>query len=119
MYQAMKLLNGLSTRRTEPVWGPLDDLLGDQLASWFMWMGEVKLDDGTLVQMYKHTWTRRYIHLSDTGLAFEYRSPDAYEPVSTLDSASSALLSIDYPGRDEALSQWLTRLQQPDKHGRT
>jgi hypothetical protein len=37
-----------------------------------MWMHDVALDDGTIVNAYKHRWTRRYIHLANDGRTFFY-----------------------------------------------
>ena len=65
----------------EPDWQPLIDLL----ASEFMWMHAVPLDDGRTLHAYKHRWTRRYIHLTADGHAFEpegagagYREADPF-----------------------------------------
>jgi hypothetical protein len=58
-----------------PEWGPLEALLGsDDLCSHFMWMGDVELEDGTILNAYKHSWTRRYLHLADDGRTFDYLS---------------------------------------------
>ena len=46
-----------------------------------MWMGEVELTDGGRVQMYKHYWTRRYIHLDLGGRCFVWLDEDRYEEV--------------------------------------
>jgi hypothetical protein len=56
----------------EPDWQPLYDIVGVQLADWFMWMCEVELVDGTRVHAYKHITTRQYFYLGDDGRAFEY-----------------------------------------------
>lgn len=57
-----------------PEWRPLMELVGE-LASWFMWMGEVRLDDGTALHAYKHVETRRYAHIAPDGRAFLYVPP--------------------------------------------
>ncbi len=72
-----------------PEWQPLMELVGD-LATWFMWMGELRLDDGTRLHAYKHRETRRYIHVSPDGRTFQYVPParleddddGAYRPIS-------------------------------------
>ncbi len=46
-----------------------------------MWMGTVQLADGTRLQMYKHYWTRGYLHLSDDGRAFVSVPKTRYEEV--------------------------------------
>ena len=38
-----------------------------ELATWFMWMHAVVLEDGELVHAYKHVETRRYLHLREAG----------------------------------------------------
>ncbi|MDQ3726296.1 MAG: hypothetical protein M3335_10480, partial [Actinomycetota bacterium] len=47
----------------------------------FMWMGTVQLADGTRVQVYKHYWTRDYLHLSEDGRAFNCVENGRYEEV--------------------------------------
>ena len=47
----------------------------------FMWMGTVQLVDGTRLQMYKHYWTRDYLHLSEDGRAFVFVPKTRYEEV--------------------------------------
>ena len=56
----------------EPDWQPLYDLIGVDLADWFMWMHEIELEDGVRVHAYKHIDTRRYFHLGVDGRAFVY-----------------------------------------------
>ena len=56
----------------EPDWQPLLDVVGVELAHWFMWMGGIKLEDGGYVHPYKHRATRRYLHLAQDGRAFAY-----------------------------------------------
>lgn len=36
----------------------------------FMWMGEVAVGDGGVVQLYKHTTTRQYLRLDGCGVAY-------------------------------------------------
>jgi hypothetical protein len=71
---------GKSTRREEPVWEPLLELAPEDIDD-FMWMGEIELTDGARVQLYKHYWTRRYLHLDIGGRAFVYLDGDRYEEV--------------------------------------
>lgn len=62
-----------------PEWGPLESVLGsDELASHFMWMHDIELEDGTILNAYKHRWTRRYLHLSGDGRTFDYFGEDGY-----------------------------------------
>jgi hypothetical protein len=53
----------------ESIWIPLLELAPDDVDA-FMWMFECELEDGTLVQAYKHRGTRRYLYLDRDGRAF-------------------------------------------------
>lgn len=44
-------------------------------------MGTVQLVDGTRLQVYKHYWTRRYLHLSEDGRTFVFVPKTRYEEV--------------------------------------
>jgi hypothetical protein len=63
-----------------PEWEPLLDLAPLHVAD-FMWMGSVELRDGSRVQMYRHYWTRDYLHLDGDGRAFVYVEPERYEEI--------------------------------------
>lgn len=63
-----------------PEWEPLLNLAPDHVID-FMWMGTVQLVDGTRLQMYKHYWTRNYLHLSEDGRAFVFVPKTRYEEV--------------------------------------
>jgi hypothetical protein len=56
----------------EPVWEPLLAAVGERLTGGFMWMGELTLHNGRALHAYKHIWTRRYLHLTEDGSAFDY-----------------------------------------------
>lgn len=64
-----------------PSWSSLELVLGADLPGWFMWMYELRLDDGTRVDAFKHRTTRRYLHLASGGRAFAYRVDCSYCPV--------------------------------------
>ena len=64
----------------EPNWGPLLELAPEEIDD-FMWMFEVELEDGAMVQAYKHWWTRRYVHLDFAGRAFLFIEDGLYEEV--------------------------------------
>lgn len=52
--------------RGEPDWRPLLSVLGSDRSYDFMWMARVA-DRGTVIELYKHQVTRRYLNLdSDT-----------------------------------------------------
>lgn len=75
-----KLKRGKILEVDAPEWEPLLNLAPDHVAD-FMWMGTVQLTDGTRLQMYKHYWTRGYLHLSEDGRAFVFVPKTRYEEV--------------------------------------
>jgi hypothetical protein len=77
-----RMIEGGRHRYDKPDWGPLEDVLGsDQLCAHFMWMMDIELEDGTIVNEYKHRWTRQYLHLDDGGRAFSYVGEGRYREV--------------------------------------
>ena len=75
-----KPIRGKLLRVDAPEWEPLLNLAPDHIAD-FMWMGTVQLTDGTRLQLYKHCWTRDYLHLSEDGRAFVFVPKTRYEEV--------------------------------------
>lgn len=75
-----KPIRGKWLRVDAPEWEPLLSLAPDHVQD-FMWMGTVQLVDGTRLQVYKHYWTRRYLHLSEDGRAFVFVPKTRYEEV--------------------------------------
>jgi hypothetical protein len=69
---------GKFTERRDPIWEPLLEVLPEDIDD-FMWMGEVRLTDGTQIQFYKHYWTRRYLLLDLGGRTWVQRADDRYE----------------------------------------
>ena len=70
-----------------PVWEPLLELVGEYLIGDFMWMCEVDLDDGSAIHAYKHSATRRYVHLHESdGRAFVYLDPERYREIHPRDA---------------------------------
>jgi hypothetical protein len=76
-----KAIRGRRLKVDAPEWEPLLSLAPDHVDD-FMWMGTVRLTDGTRLQMYKHYWTRGYLHLSEDGRAFVFVPKTRYEEVS-------------------------------------
>jgi hypothetical protein len=73
---------GESRQGEAPDWRPLEDLLGsDELCDHFMWMFDVELDDGTILNAYKHRWTRCYFHLACDARTFYYAGDHHYGEV--------------------------------------
>jgi len=62
-------------------WEPLLAAVGEPLIEDFMWMFEVRTDDGRSCHAYKHVMTRRYLHLDTDGNAFSFVSPNRYRPI--------------------------------------
>lgn len=77
---APKPQRGKILRVEAPEWEPLLNLAPDHVDD-FMWMGTVQLTDGTRLQMYKHYWTRGYLHLAEDGRAFVFVPKTRYEEV--------------------------------------
>lgn len=78
-----KLIAGTALSSDEPDWAPLELVLGsDDLCDHFMWMYAVNLEDGTLLNAYKHRWTRGYLHLAADGTAYRYMGDRGYAQVS-------------------------------------
>ncbi len=64
-----------------PDWQPLYDLVGVELADWFMWMFEIELADGARVHAYKHVATRCYLHLAYDGRSLLYTRGGRYREI--------------------------------------
>lgn len=66
-------IDGRVIQDEAPDWAPLRAVVDGSLVEWFMWMYEVRLGDGSPLHAYKHVTTRRYLHLTADGRAFDYR----------------------------------------------
>ena len=87
-------VRGHGTQGERPDWQPLLALAPDHIDD-FMWMFEVRLDDGRSVHAYKHIDTRTYVHLGEDGQAFCYGEDAWYHPV----GAEELLALAVAPGR--------------------
>ncbi len=56
----------------EPEWAPLEAFLPRDLCGGFMWMNASTVDEVGPVQSYKHSITRRYLHLDADAQPYEY-----------------------------------------------
>jgi hypothetical protein len=74
-------IRGTALRSDEPEWRPLVDLVGSELAEWFMWMFDLALTDAARVHAYKHVATRRYLHLAEDGRTFVYDGDERYREI--------------------------------------
>jgi hypothetical protein len=75
-----KALRGGDMQGDQPNWEPLLELAPEEIDD-FMWMFEVELEDGAMVQAYKHWWTRGYVHLDFAGRAFVFTEDNLYAEV--------------------------------------
>lgn len=66
------ILTGHVSSYDDPEWGPLERFLPLELCGPFMWMDAWTLEDGRRLEAYKHSCTRRYLHLDENGDAWEY-----------------------------------------------
>jgi hypothetical protein len=85
-----RTLRGGGMQGGDPNWEPLLELAPEDIDD-FMWMFQVELEDGAMVQAYKHWWTRRYVHLDFAGRAFVFIDSGLYEEVDP-DELFSAVL---------------------------
>lgn len=83
----------LGSRRQyeRPDWRPLERFLAsDELCNQFMWMCDLALDDGAILNAYKHHDTRRYLYLTDDGRTFDYLGDDHYRCVDPYSALAAA-----------------------------
>ena len=86
---------GVTTRQDLPYWRPLLDLVGSDLADWFMWMFAIDLADGFRAHAYKHVATRRYLHLAEDGRAFLYVGDEHYREIAPRHAIDAAFMGWD------------------------
>jgi hypothetical protein len=73
-----RIVRGGELHGLKPDWRPLLDFAPDEIPE-FMWMFRIDLEDGTVVEAYKHSWTRRYLHLDSRGRGYVFRGDGCYE----------------------------------------
>lgn len=102
----------------EPVWEPLLGLARIYVDE-FMWMYEVKLDNGKRLQGYKHYWTRRYLHLDEDGEPWLWREEDLYEPYTgELRWLFNQVVHWTYPGQfDEGAERHPEERREAEERG--
>ncbi|MFT3864866.1 MAG: hypothetical protein QM729_11390 [Solirubrobacterales bacterium] len=66
-----KRMPGREPNGLRPDWRPLLSVAPDEVPD-FMWMFRDFLEDGAVVEAYKHTWTRQYLHLDSNGRAYAF-----------------------------------------------
>jgi hypothetical protein len=95
-------IEGTASRSDTPNWEPLTKLIGTRLADWFMWMFDIVLADGVRVHAYKHTATRRSMHLAEDGRAFVFVGGERYREIRSRHAI------------DEAVAGWESLWPLPD-----
>jgi hypothetical protein len=73
-----RVVRGGKIHGLRPDWRPLLEFAPDEIPE-FMWMFRVDLEDGAVVEAYKHSWTRQYLHLDQEGRAFVFIGGGWYE----------------------------------------
>jgi hypothetical protein len=83
---APRFISGDLGQCERPCWEPLERLLGaDELLGHFMWMGEVELEDESVLHVYKHQWTRACLHLAGDGTTYYYAGAKGYGRIDPYD----------------------------------
>lgn len=80
-----KAIAGELGQGDRPNWGPLEAMVGEELAGEFMWMFQVDLADGAAAHAYKHIFTRRYLHIGEDGRTFAFTRSGRYRTVDPFD----------------------------------
>lgn len=83
----------------DPCWPALYRALRPEtVADLFTWMGDVRLDDGTLVHVYRQIETRTFLHLTDDGRALVYTGGgDQYRFVPIEHATANAFAPRQHP----------------------
>ena len=63
--------------------------------NWTLWMDEIELADGSAVHAYKHTATRRYLHIAEDGRTFLYVGDGGYREIDRLEAIAEAFFGLD------------------------
>lgn len=103
---ANKSLRGGDMQGDQPNWGPLLELAPEEIDD-FMWMFEVELEDGAIVQAYKHWWTRGYVHLDFGGRAFVFTEDNLYAEVDGEELLAAVLRGRESRGEIVRDNEWV------------
>jgi hypothetical protein len=101
-----RILRGGEMQGGQPNWEPMLELAPEEIDD-FMWMFEVELEDGAMVQAYKHWWTRGYVHLDFGGRAFVFTEDNRYEEVSAEDLLQAVLRGRESRGKIVRQNGWV------------
>lgn len=116
-----RTIRGTFAQSDTPAWRPLEHLVGYELVGDFMWMGEVELADSRRLQVYKHIYTRRSIHLDPDGAAFVYESRERYRPYPVSEVLAAVFATL--PGlwgvtEDQIARSWAAVERLEERSGR-
>jgi hypothetical protein len=75
-----RTVRGGELRGRRPDWRPLLKFAPDEVPE-FMWMYRVELEDGSVIEAYKHSGTRQYLHLDASGRGYELLGGGSYREV--------------------------------------
>jgi hypothetical protein len=98
-------------------WAPLERFITAALSHGvhlddgeFMWMGRCVLDNQTVVHLYKHVTTRRYLNLDAAGHTYGYRPPQADGAYETIHSPAVAVAEVlhhvSHGAARNGIAQW-------------
>jgi hypothetical protein len=82
----------------DPNWKPLEEVLPAEWCGGFMWMNRV-VDNGVVIELYKHGITRHYLNLDARGGAHRWTG-SGYEPMSLEEAIDYAFDGIEETGWD-------------------
>ena len=106
MAKRKKRRKGSELSGLRPDWRPLVAFAPDEVPD-FMWMFRDFLEDGTVIEAYKHSWTRQYLHLDSSGRAYEFVGGISYEEVDPDELLSKALRSCGSRANIVRQNEWV------------
>jgi hypothetical protein len=101
-----RILRSGEMQGDQPNWEPMLELAPEEIDD-FMWMFEVELEDGAMVQAYKHWWTRGYVHLDFGGRAFVFTEDNRYQEVDGEDLLQAVLRGRESRGKIVRHNDWV------------
>jgi hypothetical protein len=78
-----------------PCWSPLERAVGRHRLDDFLWMFELRLDDGRTAHAYKHRTTRRYLYLTTDDETLGWWGEDRYRPIDRAVALQAVLGAYD------------------------
>jgi hypothetical protein len=89
-----------------PDWRPLLAVAPDEVPD-FMWMFRDHLEEGIVVEAYKHSWTRQYLHLDASGRAYEFVG-EGYQEVDSQKLLARVLRDCDSRADIVRRNEWIS-----------